>query len=92
MHVDLTAIHWLYVAFIGLIILFLILRRDTSLVCLAGIFLLGLVSGGLQSNFKDNKKTLHVFINTWSVSVKLRGFFCFMKENISFKARLKESY
>lgn len=44
MHVDLTAIHWLYVAFIGLIILFLILRRDTSLVCLAGIFLLGLVA------------------------------------------------
>ncbi len=31
MHVDLTAIHWLYVAFIGLIILFLILGRDTSL-------------------------------------------------------------
>jgi hypothetical protein len=40
MGIELTALHWLYVAFIFLIIGFMIMRRDTSLICIAGIFLL----------------------------------------------------
>ncbi|MBO8177920.1 MAG: hypothetical protein H0Z31_10750 [Bacillus sp. (in: Bacteria)] len=40
MGIELTALHWLYVAFILLIIGFMIMRRDTSLICIAGIFLL----------------------------------------------------
>ncbi|WP_026677135.1 membrane protein [Fictibacillus gelatini] len=44
MAVDLTALHWIYLLFIGLIIGFMLFRRDTSLVCIIGIFLLGLVA------------------------------------------------
>jgi hypothetical protein len=40
MGIELTALHWIYVAFILLIIGFMIMRRDTSLICIAGIFLL----------------------------------------------------
>lgn len=40
MVVELTALHWIYVAFILIIIGFMIMRRDTSLVCIVGIFLL----------------------------------------------------
>lgn len=42
--VTLVGIHWLYLLFIGLIIGFLIMRRDTTIVCMAGIFLLGLLA------------------------------------------------
>jgi hypothetical protein len=44
MDVELTLLHWIYTAFIVLIIGFMVFRRDTSLVCIAGIFLLGLLS------------------------------------------------
>lgn len=40
MGVELTALHWIYLAFIVLIIGFMIARKDTSIVCIAGIFLL----------------------------------------------------
>lgn len=40
MGVELTVLHWIYLAFIVLIIGFMIARKDTSLVCIAGIFLL----------------------------------------------------
>lgn len=40
MEIELTLLHWIYVAFIVLIIGFMIMRRDTSIVCIAGIFLL----------------------------------------------------
>lgn len=40
MGVELTALHWIYVAFILIIIGFMVMRRDTSLVCIVGIFLL----------------------------------------------------
>ncbi|MED4354994.1 hypothetical protein P9265_22240 [Schinkia azotoformans] len=40
MVVELTALHWIYVAFILIIIGFMVMRRDTSLVCIIGIFLL----------------------------------------------------
>ncbi|MBM7702673.1 hypothetical protein [Metabacillus iocasae] len=40
MGVELTALHWIYVSFIFIIIGFMVMRRDTSLVCISGIFLL----------------------------------------------------
>lgn len=40
MLVELTALHWIYVAFIVLIIGFMVMRRDTTLICIVGIFLL----------------------------------------------------
>ncbi|RSK26332.1 hypothetical protein EJF36_05360 [Bacillus sp. HMF5848] len=46
MLVTLTALHWIYVIFIGLIIGFMIFRRDTTLICIAGIFLLAFVATG----------------------------------------------
>lgn len=40
MGVELTVLHWIYLAFIVLIIGFMIARKDTSLICIVGIFLL----------------------------------------------------
>jgi hypothetical protein len=40
MGIELTALHWIYTTFILLIISFMMMRRDTSLICIAGIFLL----------------------------------------------------
>lgn len=44
MSVELTALHWVYLLFIVLILGLMIIRRDTSMACIAGIFVLGLVS------------------------------------------------
>lgn len=44
MSVALIGIHWVYLLFIGLIIGFLVMRRDTTLICMAGIFILGLLA------------------------------------------------
>ena len=44
MGIHLTAIHWVYLAFIVLIMTLLIRRRDTALVCITGIFALGLLA------------------------------------------------
>ncbi|WP_027409021.1 hypothetical protein [Anoxybacteroides tepidamans] len=44
MGVELTALHWIYVLFVVLIIGFMIARKDTSLVCIVGIFLLGITA------------------------------------------------
>ena len=46
MLVELTALHWLYLAFIGLIIIFMVFRKDTTVVCIAGIFLIALLANG----------------------------------------------
>ncbi|MBM7586438.1 TRAP-type C4-dicarboxylate transport system permease large subunit [Bacillus pakistanensis] len=46
MEIELTMLHWIYLLFIGLIILFMVLRRDTSLICIIGIFLLALTATG----------------------------------------------
>lgn len=40
MGVELTALHWIYVVFVVLIIGFMVARKDTTLVCMVGIFLL----------------------------------------------------
>lgn len=42
--IELSQIHWVYLAFIIIIIICMVLRRDTSLVCIVGIFLLGIVA------------------------------------------------
>lgn len=44
MGVELTALHYVYLAFIVFIMGFLIKRRDTTMICVAGIFLLGLIA------------------------------------------------
>ncbi|HEY4553270.1 MAG TPA: hypothetical protein VIG80_08760, partial [Bacillaceae bacterium] len=55
---ELTALHWIYVVFIGLIIGFMVMRRDTSLICITGIFLIaitatGSLSGSVSSVFNS---------------------------------------
>ncbi|MCU6707235.1 hypothetical protein M6D81_00820 [Paenibacillus sp. J5C_2022] len=44
MTLELTALHWVYLSFILLIIGFMIMRRDTTLICIAGIFGIGLLA------------------------------------------------
>ncbi|MCA0149067.1 hypothetical protein LCD52_09630 [Rossellomorea vietnamensis] len=46
MGIDLTALHWIYLVFIGLIILFMIFRKDTTIVCILGIFSIALIATG----------------------------------------------
>lgn len=41
MGVTLNALHWVYLLFIVLIITFIVMRRDTSFICILGIFALG---------------------------------------------------
>ncbi|MDP4169195.1 MAG: hypothetical protein Q8906_01220 [Bacillota bacterium] len=58
MIVELTALHWIYVVFIALIVGFMVMRRDTTLVCIAGIFLIaitatGSISGSVSSIFNS---------------------------------------
>ncbi|MDQ0089615.1 hypothetical protein J2T12_003028 [Paenibacillus anaericanus] len=42
--IQLTAIHWVYLAFIVFIMMLLIRRRDTTMICVVGIFALGLLA------------------------------------------------
>ncbi|MDO7906308.1 hypothetical protein Q5741_07740 [Paenibacillus sp. JX-17] len=49
MLIHLTAIHYVYLAFIALIIGFMIKRRDTTMICVAGIALLGILATGTLS-------------------------------------------
>ncbi|MFD1954420.1 hypothetical protein ACFSL6_09660 [Paenibacillus thailandensis] len=44
MEVELTGLHYAYLAFIVLIIGFMVMRKDTSLLCIVGIFVIGLLS------------------------------------------------
>lgn len=46
MIVELTALHWIFVVFIALIIGFMIMRRDTTLVCIVGIFIIAFTATG----------------------------------------------
>ena len=46
MGIELTALHWIYVIFIVLIIGFMVRRLDTSLICIVGIFVLAIVATG----------------------------------------------
>ena len=44
MGVDLSLLHWVYLLFIVAIIVVMLFRRDTSLICILGIFCLGLAA------------------------------------------------
>ncbi|RFU62279.1 hypothetical protein [Bacillus sp. V59.32b] len=46
MGVELLALHWIYVLFIVLIIGFMVMRRDTTLICIIGIFTLAITATG----------------------------------------------
>jgi TRAP-type C4-dicarboxylate transport system permease large subunit len=46
MGIELLPLHWSYLLFVLIIIGVMILRRDTSLVCIIGIFIIGLISTG----------------------------------------------
>ncbi|MEH7116390.1 hypothetical protein V7128_03060 [Neobacillus vireti] len=50
MLIQLTALHWIYVVFIILIIGFMIMKRDTTIVCIIGIFLIALTATGSLSH------------------------------------------
>ncbi|MBT2638977.1 MULTISPECIES: hypothetical protein [unclassified Bacillus (in: firmicutes)] len=49
MAVELSALHWIYVLFILLIIGFMVMKRDTTLISITGIFLLAIVATGSLS-------------------------------------------
>lgn len=59
MDVTLISLHWVYLAFVLLIIGFMVMRRDTTAVCVVGILALGLIAtqsvsqsvGGVFSGF-----------------------------------------
>ncbi|MDQ0872875.1 hypothetical protein QFZ77_001534 [Paenibacillus sp. V4I3] len=44
MDIQLLPIHWVYLVFIGFILTLLIKRRDTTMICVVGIFALGLLA------------------------------------------------
>ncbi|MBM7643826.1 TRAP-type C4-dicarboxylate transport system permease large subunit [Scopulibacillus daqui] len=44
MGIELSAVHWVYVVFILFIIGFMIFKRDTTLICILGIFIIGLIA------------------------------------------------
>ncbi len=44
MGIELNALHWVYLFFIVAIIVVMLFRRDTSLICIIGIFCLGLAA------------------------------------------------
>ncbi|WNR44100.1 hypothetical protein [Paenibacillus roseipurpureus] len=44
MDIQLMPIHWVYLVFIGFILALLIKRRDTTMICVVGIFALGLLA------------------------------------------------
>lgn len=46
MGIELNILHWIYLIFIILIITVMVMKRDTSLVCIMGIFLLALFATG----------------------------------------------
>ncbi len=46
MGIELTALHWVYLLFIVIIIGVMVMRRDTSFVCIVGIVVLGLIGTG----------------------------------------------
>lgn len=46
MGIEITALHWIYVVFIVLIIGFMVRRLDTSIICIVGIFILAIVATG----------------------------------------------
>ncbi|KUO71606.1 MAG: hypothetical protein APF77_05150 [Clostridia bacterium BRH_c25] len=44
MGITLSALHWVYLIFILLVIAFIVMRKDTSFICIVGILALGLIA------------------------------------------------
>lgn len=44
MEIQLSALHWVYLGFIIAIIGFMLMRRDTTLICIAGILGIGILA------------------------------------------------
>jgi len=42
--IELSALHWVYLIFIFFIMAIMIMRRDTTLICIIGIFILGIMA------------------------------------------------
>ncbi|MEB9892996.1 hypothetical protein P4K96_05260, partial [Bacillus cereus] len=61
MTVVLTGIHAVYLLFVALIILCLVLRRDTTVVCLIGIFALGLLATSSASSAVSGMFTSFIY-------------------------------
>lgn len=64
MLIELTALHWIYVLFIFLIIGFMVMKRDTTLVSIIGIFLLAVVATGSLSGSISSIFTSFIFAIT----------------------------
>lgn len=71
MGVDLTALHWIYVTFIVLIIGFMAMRRDTSIVCIVGIFLIAITATGSLSTSVSSIFSSFIFAITELLSTIL---------------------
>ena len=46
MSIELSSLHWVYLAFILGIVIVMVMRRDTTLICVTGIVVLGLIATG----------------------------------------------
>ena len=44
MGITLSALHWVYLIFILLVIAFIVMKKDTSFICIAGILVLGFIA------------------------------------------------
>ncbi|MCM3708351.1 MULTISPECIES: hypothetical protein [Cytobacillus] len=71
MGVELTAIHWIYVLFILFIIGFMVMKRDTTFVCIAGIFLIAITATGSLSGSISSIFTSFIFAITELLSTIL---------------------
>lgn len=71
MLVELTALHWLYLVFIGLIIVFMVFRKDTTIVCISGIFLIALLASGSLTSSVSSIFTSFIFAITELLSTIL---------------------
>ncbi|WP_251554391.1 hypothetical protein [Neobacillus muris] len=71
MLVELTALHWIYVIFIALIIGFMVMRRDTTIVCIAGIFLIAITATGSLAHAVSSIFTSFIYAITELLSTIL---------------------
>lgn len=71
MGVELAALHWIYVLFILFIIGFMIMKRDTTLVCIVGIFLIAITATGSLSASVSSIFTSFIFAITELLSTIL---------------------
>ncbi|MDQ6421615.1 hypothetical protein RB620_19495 [Paenibacillus sp. LHD-117] len=69
MVMELTVLHWVYLAFVVAIIGFMVMRRDTTLICIAGILGIGIlatttIDGSVSGIFNSFIYAIKELINT----------------------------